>query len=393
MINRFKKSAIIAGLMAASFTAGVTFQPVMAETGGFRTFLQVFDLIKMEYVDKAVDDQKLVTGAIEGMLSVLDDPYTRYISRDEFRQMNDERAGSFSGIGIQIGERDKQLTVIAPIEDTPAWQAGLKAGDVIQAIDGQSTKDMKVDDAVKLIRGKEGTAVKLKILRPETKKVMDVSVMRKQIENQVVKSRMIDKSIGYVRLTTFMQNNAPDKMRTAIDDLEKKGMKGLILDLRSNPGGLLPNAVEIGSLFVGKEKGPIVRIVDRNGGEEKLNPTGVMALDKDVPMVVLIDGGSASASEILAGALKDTKRAQLIGTRSFGKGLVQTVHHLYDGSGVAITTNKYLTTNGTDINKKGIDPDIEVQIPKEILDKPYSEANDLQLQKAIQVMSSRLVKK
>lgn len=393
MINRFKKSAIIAGLMAASFTAGVSFQPVMAETGGFRTFLQVFDLIKMEYVDKAVDDQKLVSGAIEGMLSVLNDPYTRYISRDEFRQMNDERAGSFSGIGIQIGERDKMLTVIAPIEDTPAWQAGLKAGDVIQAIDGQSTKDMTVDDAVKLIRGKEGTAVKLKILRPETKKVMDVSVMRKQIENQVVKSRMLDKSIGYVRLTTFMQNNAPDKMRTAIDDLEKKGMKGMILDLRSNPGGLLPNAVEIGSLFVGKEKGPIVRIVDRNGGEEQLNPTGVMALDKDVPMVVLIDGGSASASEILAGALKDTKRAQLIGTRTFGKGLVQTVHHLYDGSGVAITTNKYLTTNGTDINKKGIDPDIEVQIPKEILDKPYSEANDLQLQKAIQIMGSRLASK
>ncbi|HEY9843880.1 MAG TPA: S41 family peptidase [Candidatus Obscuribacterales bacterium] len=388
MIKRFKKSAIIAGLMAASFTAGVSFQPVMAETGGFRVFLQVFDLIKMEYVDKAVDDQKLVTGAIEGMLSVLNDPYTRYISRDEFKQMNDERAGSFSGIGIQIGEKDKQLTVIAPIEDTPAWKAGIKAGDVIQAIDGKSTKDMSVDDAVKLIRGQEGTSVKLTIYRPETKKTMEVDVMRKQIENQVVKSKMIAKDIGYVRLTTFMQNNAPDKMRAAIEDLKKKGMKAMILDLRSNPGGLLPNAVDIGSLFV--DKGPIVRIVDRNGGEEKLNPSGSMALDKSTPMVVLIDGGSASASEILAGALKDSKRAQLIGTRSFGKGLVQTVHHLYDGSGVAITTNKYLTTNGIDINKKGIDPDIEVPIPKEILDQPYAESRDLQLQKAIQVLSNRL---
>ncbi|PKL80559.1 MAG: S41 family peptidase [Candidatus Melainabacteria bacterium HGW-Melainabacteria-1] len=388
MIKRFKKSAIVAGLMAASFTAGVTFQPVMAETGGFRVFLQVFDLIKDEYVDKVVDDQKLVTGAIEGMLSVLNDPYTRFISRDEFKQMNEERAGSFSGIGIQIGERDKKLTVIAPIEDTPAWKAGLKSGDEIQAINGQSTKEMTVDDAVKLIRGKEGTSVKLGIYRPETQKSMEVSVMRKQIENQVVKSKMLDKQLGYIRLTTFMQNNAPDKMRVAIDDLEKKGMKGLILDLRSNPGGLLPNAVEIGSLFV--NKGPIVRIVDRNGGEEKLNPNGRMALETKTPMVVLIDGGSASASEILAGALKDNKRAQLIGTRTFGKGLVQTVHHLYDGSGVAITTNKYLTTNGTDINKKGIDPDIEVTIPKEILDQPYAESRDVQLQKAIQVLGSRL---
>lgn len=387
MISRFKKSAIIAGLMAASFTAGVSFSPVMAETGGFRTFLQVFDLIKREYVEKTTDDQKLVTGAIEGMLGVLNDPYTRYISKDEFKQMNDERSGSFSGIGIQIGEKDNKLTVIAPIEDTPAWQAGLKAGDQIQAIDGKTTHDITVDDAVKLIRGKEGTAVKLTIFRPETKKTWDVSVMRKQIENQVVKSKMIAKEIGYIRLTTFMQNNAPDKMRTAIEQLQKKGMKSLILDLRSNPGGLLPNAVDIGSLFV--DKGPIVRIVDREGNEEKLNPSGRMALPKSEPMVVLIDGGSASASEILAGALKDSKRAQLVGTKSFGKGLVQTVHNLYDGSGVAITTNKYLTTNGTDINKKGIEPDIEVPVPKELLDKPYSEEADPQLQKAIQVLSKR----
>lgn len=388
MLNRFKKSAIIAGLMAASFTAGISFQPVMAETGGFRVFLQVFDLIKMEYVDKAVDDQKLVTGAIQGMISVLNDPYTRYISKDDFNEMNNERAGKFSGIGIQLGEQDKQLKVIAPIEDTPAWKAGIKAGDIIQAIDGKPTAGMTVDDAVKVIRGEDGTSVKLKIYRPDTKKTLELNVVRQTIENQVVKSKMIDKNLGYIRLTTFMQNNAPDKMRTAIEDLEKKGMKGLILDLRSNPGGLLPNAVDIGSMFV--DKGPIVRIVDRNGSEEKLNPNGKMELDKATPMVVLIDGGSASASEILAGALKDSKRAQLIGTKSFGKGLVQTVHHLYDGSGVAITTNKYLTTNGIDINKKGIEPDIEVKIPEDVLKQPYAEDKDPQLQKAIQVLNTKL---
>lgn len=391
MLNRFKKSAIIAGLMAASFTAGISFQPVMAETGGFRVFLQVFDLIKMEYVDKAVDDQKLVTGAIQGMISVLNDPYTRYISKDDFNEMNNERAGKFSGIGIQLGEQDKQLKVIAPIEDTPAWKAGIKAGDIIQAIDGKPTAGMTVDDAVKVIRGEDGTSVKLKIYRPDTKKTLELNVVRQTIENQVVKSKMIGKNLGYIRLTTFMQNNAPDKMRTAIEDLEKKGMKGLILDLRSNPGGLLPNAVDIGSMFV--DKGPIVRIVDRNGAEEKLNPNGKMELDKATPMVVLIDGGSASASEILAGALKDSKRAQLIGTKSFGKGLVQTVHHLYDGSGVAITTNKYLTTNGIDINKKGIEPDIEVKIPEDVLKQPYAEDKDPQLQKAIQVLNTKLARR
>jgi len=252
---------------------------------------------------------------------------------------------------------------------------------------------MGVDDAVKLIRGRNGTKILLTIYRPETNKVKDVEITRGNIENKIVKSKMINKQIGYVRLTTFMQNDAPDRMRDAINDLKKQGMQAMVLDLRSNPGGLLPNAVDIGSLFVKREQGPIVRIVDREGKEEVLNASGRLAIDASIPLVVLIDGGSASASEILAGALKDTKRGTLIGTRSFGKGLVQTVHRLSDGSGVAITTNKYLTTNGTDINKKGIDPDIEVKIPKEILEQPYAESRDVQLQKAIQVLTSRLAAK
>lgn len=388
MLKQLKKTVLLSALMAASFTAGVSLQPVMAETGNFRAFLQVVDLIKDQYVEKNVDHNKLVQGAIEGMLSVLDDPYTRYISKDEFKQMNEERAGSFSGIGIQIGMREDKLTVIAPIEDTPAWKAGLLAGDVIQAIDDKTTKGMTVDDAVKMIRGKNGTAIKLTIYRPDTQKVKDVSIVRGNIENKVVKSKMLAKNIGYVRLTSFMQEDAPSKMRQAMDSLSKQGMKGMILDLRSNPGGLLPNAVDIGSLFI--KDGPIVRIVDRDGKEELLNASGRLGLQNQVPLVVLIDAGSASASEILAGALKDTKRATLIGTRTFGKGLVQTVHHLADGSGVAITTNKYLTTNGIDINKKGIDPTIEVKIPKEVLEKPYAEERDLQLQKAIEVVNQRL---
>ncbi|MBF2054056.1 MAG: S41 family peptidase [Candidatus Sericytochromatia bacterium] len=391
MISRFKKALVLSSLMAASFTAGISFQPVMAETGGFRVFLQVFDLIKGEYVEQNVDDQKLVQGAINGMLAALDDPYTRYISKEEYKQMNEERSGSFSGIGIQIGMREKKLTVIAPIEDTPAWKAGLKTGDIIQKIDEKMTEEMTVDDAVELIRGKTGTTVKLTIYRPDTEKTQEVSIVRGKIEHQVVKSKMLANQIGYLRLTSFMQGNAPEKVEEALKDLSKQGMQALVLDLRSNPGGLLPNAVKIGSLFT--SKGPIVRIVDRQGEEEMLQPTGKPAIDAKVPVTVLIDGGSASASEILAGALQDTKRATLIGTKTFGKGLVQTVHNLYDGSGIAITTNKYLTTNGTDINKKGIEPDIEVKIPKELLEKTYSEAQDPQLQRAIQELTRRLASK
>ncbi len=182
-------------------------------------------------------------------------------------------------------------------------------------------------------------------------------------------------------------------MREALKDLKKKGMTALVLDIRSNPGGLLPNAVDIGSLFIERKQGPIVRIVDREGHEEVLNPNGRTELNQQIPMVVLIDGGSASASEILAGALKDTSRATLVGTRSFGKGLVQTVHTLEDGGALAITTNKYLTTKGTDINKKGIDPDIEVKIPKELLSSPYDEKNDVQLKKAVEILNTRLTKK
>ncbi|MGE3726579.1 MAG: S41 family peptidase [Candidatus Sericytochromatia bacterium] len=389
--RQLKKTALLSALMAASFAAGVTLQPVLAESGGFRVFLEVYDLVKMEYVEKKVDDQKLVKGAIDGMLSMLDDPYTRYIAPEEFKQMNEEREGSFSGIGIQIGTRDNKLTVIAPIEDTPAWRAGLKAGDWIKAIDGKNTETMVVDDAVKLIRGKEGTAIKLLIYREDTKKTLDISVTRGKIENKVVKYKMIKNNIGYLRLTTFMQNNSPEEMKNAINALKKQGMSALIFDIRSNPGGLLPNAVDIGSLFV--SEGPIVRIVDRDGKEEKLNASGRPVLDKNIPMAVLIDGGSASASEIVAGTLKDNQRAVLIGTRTFGKGLVQTVHNLSNGSGIAITTNKYLTTKGTDINKKGIEPDIQVTVPKEVLDKPYSESIDVQLQKAIEVMSERIAAK
>lgn len=391
LTQKLKKLTLVGALMTASFAAGMTLQPVMAENNSFGLFLQVYDHVTKDYVQTDLDHQKLLKGAIEGMLGVLDDPYTRFISKNEYTQMREEREGSFSGIGIHIGMKDEKLTVIAPIEDTPAWEAGLKAGDTITAIDGKSTEKMNLDDAVKLIRGKEGTKVVLRIKRESLTDEQNIPVTRGKIKNKVVKPKMQTSQVGYIRLTSFMQNDAPESMEKALKDLKQKGMKALILDLRSNPGGLLENAVEIGSLFV--DNGPIVRIVDRQGKEDSLQAIkGSYTLDKQLPMVVLIDGGSASASEILAGTLKDNKRATLMGTRSFGKGLVQTVYNLLDGSGLAITTQKYLTSGGTDINKKGIEPHVKVELPKDIK-PPYTEAKDVQLQKAIGFLAQKLGQK
>ncbi|MFN4152669.1 MAG: S41 family peptidase, partial [Candidatus Sericytochromatia bacterium] len=261
-------------------------------------------------------------------------------------------------------------------------------GDIIVEIDTKSTKDMAVEQAVNLIKGLKGTSVKLKIYRESTKKIFEVSIIRDSIIQKIVKSKMLDNSIGFVRLSTFMSNEVPKELKEAIIKLKSKGMKALVFDLRNNPGGLLPNAVTVGSMFV--PKGPIVQIVDKDGEKEYLNATGDLLIPTDMPMVLLVDEGSASASEIVAGALKDNDRAILVGHKTFGKGLVQTVHELEDGSGMAITTNKYLTTKGTDINKKGIEPNIQVDIPKEAEDIIAGEKSDIQLNKAVEILKDKM---
>lgn len=390
---------VVGGLMAASFGIGMVVHPlqVAAETRSFSTFLQVYDLVRNEYLDSKLDDSKLEYGAIRGMLESLDDPYTRFMEPKVFRSMQDERQGSFFGIGIQIGmNKDKQLSVIAPLEETPAARAGLKSGDQIIEIDGKSTKNMAIEEAVSHIRGPKGTKVNLKILRAHAKP-FDVTIVRDSILTKAVKTRELDGNIGYIRLSTFMNENADQDMRQALE--KYKGKSGIVLDLRGNPGGLLPNAVNIGSMFI--DNGPIVQIVDRDGNREKLNASGRLAFPKTKPIVVLVDGGSASASEILSGALQDSKRAVVVGTKTFGKGLVQTVHALEGGSGVAITTNKYLTASGHDINKKGVVPDVVVEFPKlatgsaepedlPTLDELIKDGKDVQLNKAIAILKEKV---
>ncbi len=330
--------------------------------------------------DSQIKDEADANVAIETMLASLNDRYTRFLDKDEFAEEGRSIKATLFGIGIQIGLRDDKLVVIAPIDETPADKAGLKANDEILEIDGKNTKGISVKDAADLIRGEKGTKVRLLIKRDD-KAAKYYDIMRDEIKLKSVSldnpfSVSIPHNIGYIKLSTFLSSNAAQEVQNAMKDQGDKS--GYILDLRSNPGGLLSNAIRIADFFL--EEGSIVSTVDRDGYKEVRYSSPSVLTNK--PLVVLINGGSASASEILSGALKDNKRAVLIGERSFGKGLVQEINQLPGGSGVNITTQRYLTPNDTDINKKGIEPDIAVELTEE----DAKAKKDPQLQKAIGVV-------
>ena len=319
--------------------------------------------------------------AIETMLSSLNDPYTRFLDPEEFAEEKRSISGTLYGIGIQIGIREDKLTVIAPIEDTPAAKAGLLTNDTILEIDGVSTKGISIKEAADKIRGPKGTPVNMLIKRD--KEELKFTILRDKIDVKSVSIKKpeltkIDPNIGYIKLNSFLSHTASDEIMKALEQLSNKD--GYILDLRSNPGGLLTNAIYISDMFL--DAGNIVSTVDRDGYKENQKANCDLLTDK--PLVVLIDGGSASASEILSGALKDNGRAVLVGTKSFGKGLVQEINRLSDGAGINITTQKYLTPNGTDINKVGIVPDIKVKNTKE----DEKNKKDRQLEKAQDVLKN-----
>ena len=306
--------------------------------------------------------------AIKGMLASLDDPYTRFLDPKEFKEMRIDTSGELMGVGIQLSlDKDtKELIVVSPIEGTPASRAGVQSQDVIVSIDGAPTKGMSTADAVKLIRGQEGTSVVLGLRRKG--EILNVPLTRARIEINAVKSALNTAAngsrIGYIRLKQF-NANASREMRAAIQDLEGQDAQGYVLDLRSNPGGLLEASIDIARQWL--NKGTIVSTRTREGIRDVRRATGSAITDK--PMVVLIDQGSASASEILSGALQENERAQLVGQKTFGKGLVQAVRGLSDGSGMTVTIAKYLTPNGTDIHQNGIKPDVSARMSeKEIRD-------------------------
>ncbi len=321
--------------------------------------------VRQDYVEnRSYQSMDQAYEAIREMLEQIQDPYTRFMNPEEFRNMQIDTSGELTGVGIQLAqdEETKQLVVIAPIEDTPAFRVGIQARDVIVKINGQSTEGMDVNQAVNLIRGPVGTEVTLTIKREEEPE-KDYTIRRDRIEIHPVRYSVRESDsgkIGYIRLNQF-NANATEEMRQAIKDLESQKVTGYILDLRSNPGGLLYSSVEIARMWL--SSGSIVSTVNRRGEMDRQEASGRSLTDK--PLVVLVDGGSASASEILSGALQDNGRAVVVGTKTFGKGLVQSVRGLGDGSGLAVTIAKYLTPNGTDINHEGIHPDIEIDLTEE----------------------------
>ena len=317
--------------------------------------------------------------AIETMVASLNDPYTKFLDPKEFNEETTSIKGSLKGIGIQIGVQDGKLTVIAPIEDTPAEKAGLLAGDEILSIDGKSTKGITVDKAAEQIRGEEGTSVTLVVKRkdqePKSYTITRAEIEIKSISQKVPESVKMPKDIVYIRLSSFISRNASKEFSDIL--AKNPDSKAVIVDLRSNPGGLLSNAIYISDMFL--NGGAIVSTVDRDGYKETQKASRGVLTTK--PLVVLIDKGSASASEIFSGAIKDNKRGVIVGTQSFGKGLVQEINKLPNSSGINITIQKYLTPNGTDIHKKGITPDVVIELSED----DVKNKNDVQLKKAIEV--------
>ncbi|WP_413165505.1 carboxyl-terminal processing protease CtpC [Capilliphycus salinus ALCB114379] len=359
------------------------------------TFNQVdWTAVRTEYLNRNYTSDEQAYEAIREMLEKLDDPYTRFMDPEEFKNMQIDTSGELTGVGIQLtqDEESKKLIVISPIEDSPAFEAGVQAQDIILKIDDQSTKDMDINEAVKLIRGPVGTQVKLTIQRGNEEIVVPIN--RAKIEIHPVRYSTQNGSmgtVGYIRLNTFSAN-AADEMREAIVELEKQNVTGYILDLRSNPGGLLYASIEIARMWM--DQGDIVSTVDRRGELDRQKANNRALTDK--PLVVLIDGGSASASEILSGALQDNERALLVGTKSFGKGLVQSVRGVGNGSGLAVTIAKYFTPDGRDINHEGIQPDVQVELSEEQREELRKErakigtADDPQFAKALEVLNQEI---
>ncbi|MBE9199030.1 MULTISPECIES: carboxyl-terminal processing protease CtpC [unclassified Nodularia (in: cyanobacteria)] len=363
------------------------------------TFNQVDWLaVRKEYLGKSYSSQQDAYTSIREMLKKLDDPYTRFMDPEEFKNMQVDTSGELTGIGITISqdEETKKIVVISPIDDTPAFKAGILAKDIITKINGKSTEGMDTNEAVSMIRGEPGTKINLTIERDGQAKQFEITRARIEIHPVKYSTQPTPAGkLGYIRLNQFSAN-ASREMQSAIRDLERQRVDGYIMDLRGNPGGLLFSSVEIARMWL--DRGTIVSTIDRRGEQEREVARGRALTNK--PLVILVDKGSASASEILSGALQDNKRAVLVGSQTFGKGLVQSVRPLEDGSGLAVTIAKYITPNGTDINKHGVDPDVTVDLSDEQREELWLKQReklatlaDPQFAKAVEVLGKEIAAK
>ncbi|HOK41108.1 MAG TPA: S41 family peptidase [bacterium] len=328
-----------------------------------KTFTEVLTFVRDEYVDEEkVNMKELIYGAIEGMLAKLDDPYTRFLPPKSYDDMKVETEGHFGGLGIEITIKDGVLTVVAPMFGTPAFEAGIKAGDQIIKIEGESTKDITIDDAVKKLRGKVGTKVTITIKREGFQEPIEFTIVRGDIKLNSVYSKMLTNDIGYIYITKFTMTTATE-LKKELDNLKENGIKKLILDLRNNPGGLLESAYEVSDLFL--NDGLIVFTKTRGDKiDQKYFSHNDDSIFETMPLILLVNEGSASGAEIVTGAIKDRKRGIIIGKKTYGKGSVQTVRNLSGGAGIALTTAKYYTPSGICIHKEGIEPDITIEQPE-----------------------------
>jgi carboxyl-terminal processing protease len=365
-MRHVRKAALVAVvllMLTLSLRGGVASKAneTAATYENLRLFTEVLSIVQNQYVDE-IPPRDIIYSAIKGTLRGLD-PHSSFLDPDMYREMQVETSGSFGGLGIEITLRDDVLTVVAPIEGTPAHRAGLHPGDRIVKIEGLPTKDMQLTDAVKRMRGKPGTRITISVLREGWTEPHDFELTREQIRVQSVKSQEIDPGIEYIRLRQFQEQTAAD-LETTIEKYAKNGkVQGVILDLRNNPGGLLTASVEVAEKFL--EAGRLVVYTEGRVRNQNMRfQANAKKVYLDFPMVVLVNHGSASASEIVAGALQDWGRAVVLGTQTFGKGSVQTIIPLSDGSGLRLTTAKYFTPKGRSIHGKGISPDITVEIPK-----------------------------
>lgn len=349
---------------------------------GLSNFTRVLDLVERNYVEE-VDSEELTNGAIEGMLRTLD-PYSAYLSPERYRELEIGTSGEFGGVGMEVSVENGVLTVIAPIEGTPAEKAGIKPRDQIIEIDGKPTHGMVVQEAVKLLRGPKGSPVNVTIRRVGEAGPRVVTLVRDKIVVKSVKPELLENDIGYIKLAQF-QENTSSELRSALVELESRNgrpLRGVILDLRNNPGGLLAEAIDVVDEFI--DKGLIVSVRGRTEDQSREYFATKNGDFQEFPIVVMVNEGSASASEVVAEALQDSKRAVILGTRTFGKGSVQTIIKLEDGSGLKLTTAKFYAPSGRSINEVGVTPDITVE---------NDNNNDRQLESAISILNASKIDK
>ena len=398
---------LLAAVLVSMFAGAVMAKRLPSQGGVYenlKVFTEALSYVESNYVEE-VEPEKVIQGAIRGMLRTLD-PHSSYMPADVYREMQVETEGRFGGLGIEITMRDDVLTVVSPIEGTPAFRAGIQPGDQIIKVDGESTKEMSLVDAVKKLRGPEGSAVTISIFRQGFTEPKDFTLSRAVIQIKSVRWTKLQDDIGYVKLRSF-HKTTEEELEEALQDLGEQHIKMLILDLRNNPGGLLEQAIAVSNVFL--DGGQL--IVYTKGRLPNQNMKGFSksgGLHVSYPMAVIINGGSASASEIVAGALQDLHRATVIGTQSFGKGSVQTIIPLSDGSGLRLTTAKYYTPKGGEIHGKGITPDIVIDRPQETenqegeqkalrsrrnIELPGNDlSDDPQLQKAVDFLKTQVQK-